>query len=668
VSGLRKKDVALLVYLCVEGTTVHPRGRLAALLWGDSSERRARHSLTQALGRLNRSSAAKVVAVGKDVVRCAPGVECDAVALLRGGMDAAAVDDEFSLYPGPFLEGFDAGRGAEEFHAWADRWRAELRNAALRLLERAGEQAAAAGEWRRALRLAERAVAIDPVWEEGHRRVMRAQAARGERNRALRHYQAFEAWLAEEVGAEPDPETRALAEQLRTPESPPERPAPPLAVFTTPLARPLVPVQAFEAAAPVEPAEAARTADVSSSLPPGGVCDAFAGPCETMDRDPRGRAARFRRIRTAFAGLIGTVATLALTALLTVLVRGCADGWSGSGALPGDGESPLGPGAAVYLAETLYAAPGAGPRRRHGGAHAAGCGPNATPRVRLLPEVAGRRWQGAEPTRGKQIIPRMTEIRVTDWNELNEQLYGNAYNPRIGRIRSPYAFRGVSNANYSLTTSLSRLGGAYAQMEQHLLRNFRKYARRSDVQTDSVWNWLAVAQHHGLPTRLLDWTFSPQVAMHFATARLREFDCDALIWTVDFVGAHALLPAPLREEMEHECADVFTVEMLARRARTLEEFDALSDEPFALFFEPPSLDDRIVNQFALFAAMSSPQAHLEDWLAAHPELVRRIVIPAELKWEVRDKLDQANVTERVLFPGLDGLSAWLKRYYSPRTP
>jgi FRG domain len=261
----------------------------------------------------------------------------------------------------------------------------------------------------------------------------------------------------------------------------------------------------------------------------------------------------------------------------------------------------------------------------------------------------------------------MTEIRVESWDQLNEQLYSNAFNEGIGRFRSPYVFRGLSSSRYPLTTSLYRLGGDYGRMEQHLLRNFRKYARRSDVPSDSIWNWMAVAQHHGLPTRLLDWTFSPQVAMHFATARLREFGRDGVIWAVDFVRAHALLPRELRQEMEDESADVFTVEMLERRAPTLERFDALDAEPFVLFFEPPSLDDRIVNQFALFAVMSRPDAMLADWLARHPELHRRIVIPAGLKWEIRDKLDQANVTERVLFPGLDGLSAWLRRYYSPRT-
>jgi hypothetical protein len=64
--------------------------------------------------------------------------------------------------------------------------------------------------------------------------------------------------------------------------------------------------------------------------------------------------------------------------------------------------------------------------------------------------------------------------------------------------------------------------------------------------------------------------------------------------------------------------------------------------------------------------MSGANSSLDELLQQHPELVRRIVIPAELKWEIRDKLDQSNITERVLFPGLDGLSRWVARYYAPR--
>jgi DNA-binding SARP family transcriptional activator len=222
--GLRRKDLALLVYLCVEGLPVHARGRLASLLWGESPEERARHSLTQALGRLVRVLGPGIVVPDKDAVRWSGGLECDGVALLRERVEPEEVDEGFSAYPGHFLEGFDTGAGAQDFHEWADRRRAELRNAALRLLERAGEHAEGAGAWTRALRLGERAVEIDPVWEQAHRRVMRALAARGERNLALQHYERFEAWLEREIGAAPDPDTRALAEQLRAPDPAESRP------------------------------------------------------------------------------------------------------------------------------------------------------------------------------------------------------------------------------------------------------------------------------------------------------------------------------------------------------------------------------------------------------------------------------------------------------------
>jgi hypothetical protein len=260
----------------------------------------------------------------------------------------------------------------------------------------------------------------------------------------------------------------------------------------------------------------------------------------------------------------------------------------------------------------------------------------------------------------------MEEIRVDSWTELQQRLFEEAWRPDLGRFRSNYAFRGRADAAEDLRSSLIRLGGDARSVEGYLLRNFRKYARRGDVPTDSLWNWLALGQHHGLPTRLLDWTYSPFVALHFATWNLERYDRDGIVWCLDYVRTHELLPDRLADVLEREGANVFTPELLADAAPGLRELEGLAGEPFCLFLEPPSLDDRIVNQYALFSLLSSPTSTLEDWLEARPELCRRIVIPAGLKWEMRDKLDQANITERVLFPGLDGLSAWLKRYYRPR--
>jgi hypothetical protein len=261
----------------------------------------------------------------------------------------------------------------------------------------------------------------------------------------------------------------------------------------------------------------------------------------------------------------------------------------------------------------------------------------------------------------------MPEIRVESWSELHERLYEGSWQEPLRRYRSSYAFRGTPDAAAALATGLQNLAPRAPGPEGPLLRNFRKYASAGSVPDDSIWNWLALAQHHGLPTRLLDWTFSPYVALHFATEEPGRFDRDGVVWAVDYVRAHRLLPAVLRKILEEESADVFTTEMLTRAARTLPELDGLAKEPFLLFVDPPSLDQRIVNQFAVFSMMSGVAARLDDWIAAHPDLVRKLVFPAALKWEVRDKLDQANVTERVLFPGLDGLSRWLKRYYSPRS-
>jgi len=199
-----------------------------------------------------------------------------------------------------------------------------------------------------------------------------------------------------------------------------------------------------------------------------------------------------------------------------------------------------------------------------------------------------------------------------------------------------------------------------------MLRSFRKYAESGSIPADTLLVRLAVAQHHRLPTRVLDWTVSPKVALHFATAEEEHYDKDGVVWCVDVRQVHDLLPTPLQSILDDEYAFLFSVEMLPE-VKTLKDLDSfgIKHGGFALFFEPPSLDARIVNQGAIMSVMPGARLCLNDFLESYPQIYRRIVIPKELKWEVRDKLDQDNVTERMLFPGLDGLSNWLKRYYGP---
>jgi hypothetical protein len=268
-------------------------------------------------------------------------------------------------------------------------------------------------------------------------------------------------------------------------------------------------------------------------------------------------------------------------------------------------------------------------------------------------------------------------IRPTSWSALLAALQDDDWNPQLRRFRSPYVFRGQGSAA-PLTTSLQRLSEQPQEVERHLVRAFRKYALAAVPAQPNVWAWLTLGQHHGLPTRLLDWTYSPLVALHFATNDSRHDHEDGVVWMLNSAACAARLPAPLADLLTREGSVVFTTDLLAALSDGtpgapafdaeigwLERLEREAGEPFLLLLEPPSIDQRIVQQSALFALLSSPDAVPEQWLHARPHLARQVTVPRELKAEVRDRLDQFNVTERTLFPDLHGLSRWLRRYYQP---
>jgi hypothetical protein len=264
-------------------------------------------------------------------------------------------------------------------------------------------------------------------------------------------------------------------------------------------------------------------------------------------------------------------------------------------------------------------------------------------------------------------------IEIKRWDDLEENVFRDWW-PELNRHRTKRVFRGLTESAFALSTTLQRMGGSSRELEPKLLRQFKKYAHQDVTNCRSDWHWLTLAQHHGLPTRFLDWTNSPFVGLHFATADWPSSRTDGALWALDFTEVKQLLPNTLRNRLDDLGVKVFTTEELADVAPSLPVLEELSkkelnNQDFMIVFEPPSLDGRIVNQYAALTAMSRAETDTGGWLDGQEKIVcQKLIIPHCLKPEIRERLDMINITERVLFPGLDGLSVWLKRYYGPKWP
>jgi hypothetical protein len=262
----------------------------------------------------------------------------------------------------------------------------------------------------------------------------------------------------------------------------------------------------------------------------------------------------------------------------------------------------------------------------------------------------------------------MRETVIHSLGELIDQVTPQEPDERTGRRRDPTVYRGSSDASAPLLTALSRLGSeehpqGKVELEAHLLRNFIRYSRPHLAPgATNEWELLVTAQHHGLPTRLLDWTYSPLVAAHFATRGPRG-GRDRAVWRLDWQRVHRAFDLPELALLIQDLEGIFD-----GQPRLTPGMLAAGEEvpPFACMLEPPSLDDRIVAQAAVFTLCSDIRCSFEEFLAAHglEDALTRYLIPGEAVARIRDQLDLAAVDERRLFPDIDGVAAHLRRYYS----
>ena len=221
------KTLALLAFLLLEENAAHSREKLAGLLWGDSPDSRARQSLRQALYSLRRTLGAESFVLEESAVQLAlePGIWVDALefrALAAGqakGDDLDALRGAMDLYRGPLLEGREP-TGCPVFDEWLFFQRDGLEQRAMDVLQRLVDGLLARGDYRDALRYAQRLLALNPLHEGAHCRLMRAYSALGDRDGVRRQYRLCAELLERELGAEPADETQALYHALETAQTP----------------------------------------------------------------------------------------------------------------------------------------------------------------------------------------------------------------------------------------------------------------------------------------------------------------------------------------------------------------------------------------------------------------------------------------------------------------
>jgi len=190
----------------------------------------------------------------------------------------------------------------------------------------------------------------------------------------------------------------------------------------------------------------------------------------------------------------------------------------------------------------------------------------------------------------------------------------------------PSIFRGMSSDQHRLLPSIGRCPlharlGKRSSVESRIFRRFkdRSLPHLGFTPRDD-WEWLAVAQHFGLPTRLLDWTANPLIAAFFAVER--EGAADSAIFVCE-------IRAVLDKTKFH---DPFAITEVVR-------------------FTPPAITDRIVQQSGLFTAHPHPEKAFE------PSGMWKLRIPNSERRNIKRELFKLGVSRGVLFPGLDGIAA-----------
>lgn len=248
------------------------------------------------------------------------------------------------------------------------------------------------------------------------------------------------------------------------------------------------------------------------------------------------------------------------------------------------------------------------------------------------------------------------EVKISSWSEFVDALHKQ-------ELTSGFLYRGQSDASWGLVTSLERhLNGIEGvAFENRLLEKFKQLSPHyltTETKPRNTLEWLALMQHHGAPTRLLDWTYSPYIAAFFA---LESATDESAIWQIDYILLRHEARARLKIENGNE--DYGSSDTLFAKL-DLETILYGIDDQIVIPFVTEQFNERQMLQQGLFLfgtdASSSFQSQLTQTVSSlNLKIITKYVLATDVREKGLKELALMNISHKTIFPGLDGIGKYL---------